>query len=355
MSKFWKLNKVNNSASNEADLFLYGDISSVSWWGDEITPKQFADDLAALGDVERINVRINSGGGDVFAGQAIHSTLKRHKAEKVVYVDGLAASIASVIAMAGDKIVIPKNAMMMIHNPWTRAVGNSNDMREMADFLDKVREPIIAAYEDKTGKTRDELIKLMDAETWMTAEEAVSMGFADEVESKSIVASMDEKFLCLNGMQFELSGFQKRPKIEQKTENNAPSKVENKPQDETTEETLAQKYPDLIAKIKDSAKNEGIQAERQRIKAIEELGIVGHKELVNKAKFENALSPEQTAHEIVKADKKFKESYLADRQDDSELINGIKPVNASSLKPSKEEAENSLASLIAKGANLLRK
>ena len=113
--KFWSMTKPTNDS---ADLLLYGPISESSWWGDEITPKQFADDLEALGDVSEINVRINSGGGDVFAGQAIHSMLKRHAANVTVYVDGLAASIASIIAMAGDTVVMPRGAMMMIPGHW---------------------------------------------------------------------------------------------------------------------------------------------------------------------------------------------------------------------------------------------
>src|SRR5690606_6275695 len=120
------------------ELLLYGPISDFSWWGDEVTPKQFKEELDALGDIGELRVYINSPGGDVFAGQAILSMLKRHSARKVVYVDGLAASAASIVAMAGDTIRMPRNAMMMIHNAWTITAGNANDLREVADALDRV-------------------------------------------------------------------------------------------------------------------------------------------------------------------------------------------------------------------------
>ena len=130
--KFWNF----KAQDGNGELMLYGEISSATWYGDEITPKQFKDDLDSLGDIENLNIYINSGGGDVFAGQAIYTMLKRHKAFKTVYIDGLAASIASVIAMAGDKIIMPKNAIMMIHNAWTVVAGNKDELRKMADDMD---------------------------------------------------------------------------------------------------------------------------------------------------------------------------------------------------------------------------
>ena len=192
-NKFWSF-KAKKDKTGE--LTLYGDISSTSWWGDEVTPKQFKTELDALGEIDQLDIFINSGGGDVFAGQAIHSILKRNKASKTVYVDGLAASIASVIAMAGDKVIIPKNAMMMIHNPYTWTAGNSEELRKMADDLDKIRESIVNTYEDKTGLAREKIIELMDVETWMTADEAKDYGFADEIsDEKEIAASIGGFFM----------------------------------------------------------------------------------------------------------------------------------------------------------------
>lgn len=213
MKRFWQFRAAAGD-SKVGELLLYGIISDVSWWGDEITPKQFKQDLDALGDIDELRVYINSDGGDVFAGQAIHSMLKRHKARVIVYVDGLAASIASVIAMAGDVVRMPRNAMMMIHNPWTFTWGNAEQLRKVADDLDVIRESIVAAYEDKSGLTRDELIPMLDAETWLTADEAVSKGFADEIEeAKKVAASLTGGRLVVNGQSFDLSRFRNPPKL----------------------------------------------------------------------------------------------------------------------------------------------
>ena len=168
-----------------AELTLYGEISDYSWWGDEVTPKQFKEDLDALGDIDTLNVYINSTGGDVFAGQTIYSILKRHKAKVNVYIDGLAASIASLIAMAGDKVIMPVNAMMMIHNPWTWAEGNANDFRKLADDLDKITQASINAYMSRVNITEDKLKELLDAETWLLPDEALEMGFATSIISET--------------------------------------------------------------------------------------------------------------------------------------------------------------------------
>lgn len=221
--KFWSF---KNKEEGIGELLLYGDISSSTWWGDEVTPKQFKKDLDALGDVSTINVFINSDGGDVFAGQTIYSQLKRHKATINVYVDGLAASIASVIAMAGDTVYMPKNAMLMVHNPWTIAMGNAEEFRKLADDMDKIRESIITVYADKSGMENEKIIELMDAETWMTAEEALEYGFADEIEEeKQVAASLNGDFLLLNGQKMDLSRFKNAPKLAFLS----PGKPENKP------------------------------------------------------------------------------------------------------------------------------
>lgn len=193
IKKFWKLKALDEKTG---DLTLYGEISNETWWEDEVTPKEFKSDLDDLGEIDTLNIYINSPGGDVFAGQAIYSMLKRHKAHKNVYIDGLAASIASVIAMSGDTIFMPKNAMMMLHNPWTIGIGNSEEFRKLAEDLDKIRESLIAAYEGHSALTRDEIISIMDAETWLTATECEEYGFCDVVqEEKQLAASIDKRLL----------------------------------------------------------------------------------------------------------------------------------------------------------------
>lgn len=175
-------------AEKSAEVLIYEDIGE-SFFSEGIGAKQFAKELKALGDITQLDVRINSPGGSVFEGQAIYSQLKNHKASKTVYIDGLAASIASVIAMAGDTIVMPKNATMMIHDPWSMAVGTADDMRKMAEALDTVKSGILAAYRDKSGLDDGTISELMSEETWMDADEAAEWGFVDQVEEPVQIAA----------------------------------------------------------------------------------------------------------------------------------------------------------------------
>lgn len=191
--RFWNFKAIDKTTG---ELTLYGEISNETWCGDEVTPKEFKADLDNLGEIDTLNIYINSPGGDVFAGQTIYSILKRHKAHKNVYIDGLAASIASVIAMAGNTIFMPKNSMMMIHNPWTIGMGNASEFRKLAEDLDKIRESLIAAYEGHSALTRDEIIEIMDSETWLTASECEEYGFCDVVEEEeNMAASIDVEVL----------------------------------------------------------------------------------------------------------------------------------------------------------------
>jgi ATP-dependent Clp protease protease subunit len=159
-----------------ADIAIYDEIGH---WG--VTAKDFRDALEALGPVDTINLRINSPGGEVFDGIAVHNMLARSKATVNVTVDGLAASIASLIAMAGDQVTMPENAMMMVHDPSGIVMGTAADMQDMADALDKISTAMAATYARKTGQTPEAIAQIMDAETWLTAAEAKELGFADEV------------------------------------------------------------------------------------------------------------------------------------------------------------------------------
>lgn len=196
------------------EICIYGEISSYDYWEEDVTPTNFKKDLDALGEIDTLNIYINSPGGSVFAGQAIYNIIKRHKANVIVYVDGLAASIASIIAMAGNKIIIPSNAMLMIHNPWNIAIGNSADFRKMADDLDKIGESLVAVYVERTGLSEDEIKTMMDNETWLTGKESLEKGFADEVEEeKLIAASLNDGVLSINNQSMDLSKFKNAPKF----------------------------------------------------------------------------------------------------------------------------------------------
>ncbi len=177
MSKFIQL---ANQTDESVDIYIYGDIVPYAWWEGDVSAQTIKSTIENL-NVKEINVHLNSYGGDVFTGIAIYNLLKNHPAKVNVYVDSCACSIASVIAMAGDKIYMPKNTFMMIHNCWTYAEGNSKELRKQADDLDKIMTASIESYLSKIKITKEELIKLLDEETWLTAEECVQLGFADEV------------------------------------------------------------------------------------------------------------------------------------------------------------------------------
>lgn len=167
------------AANKRGEIYIYEDIGE-GWFGG-LTAKAFAEKIDGLGAVNHLDIYINSYGGEVFAGTAIFNVLKRHSARKVVHVDGIAASIASIIAMAGDEIRIAKNAMMMIHEPWGVALGSAAEMREAADKLDQMRELLVDTYVNRTKGERKKISALMAAETWFTADEAKAAGFADVV------------------------------------------------------------------------------------------------------------------------------------------------------------------------------
>ena len=176
MKKFWNFVKNEEGA---ATLYLSGVIAEESWWGDEVTPAAFKADLDSVnGDIE---VWINSPGGDCIAASQIYNMLMEHKGDVTVKVDGIAASAASVIAMAGTKVLMGPSSLMMIHNPLTVAIGDTEEMKKAVLMLDEVKESIINAYEIKTGLARNKLSKLMDAETWLSAHKAMEYGFADDI------------------------------------------------------------------------------------------------------------------------------------------------------------------------------
>ncbi|WP_276239959.1 ClpP-like prohead protease/major capsid protein fusion protein [Pasteurella multocida] len=167
---------IKAGANDTAEISIYDEIGG---WG--ISAKAFAKQLKDLGNVKKINLHIHSPGGSVFDGMAIFNLLNNHTAKKIVYIDGLAASMASVIAMVGDVVIMPENAMMMIHKPWGIQGGDAEDMRKYADLLDKIEETLISAYTKKTGKSAEELAEMLAEETWLSGQECVEHGFADQL------------------------------------------------------------------------------------------------------------------------------------------------------------------------------
>ncbi|TCL60569.1 ATP-dependent Clp protease protease subunit [Kineothrix alysoides] len=176
--KFWNWVK-NEGELEERTLFLNGQISDETWFGDEVTPQLFKEELIA--GKGNVTVWINSPGGDVFAAAQIYNMLRDYKGHVTVRIDALAASAASVIAMAGETVLVSPVAMMMVHNPATIAMGNTIAMKKAIGMLSEVKESILNAYEEKTGLNREKLSHMMDEETWFNAKKAVELGFADRI------------------------------------------------------------------------------------------------------------------------------------------------------------------------------
>lgn len=283
MNKFWNWD-VNASGENE--LILEGVIASESWFEDDVTPKMFRAELEKRsGDV---TVRVNSPGGDVFAGVALYNMLNEHDGNVTVKVDGIAASIASLIAMAGDKIIMLPGSMMMVHNPWTFAMGNADDLEQVVESLKKTAESMVPIYIARTGQSEEKVNELLKAETWMTASDAVELGFADEaVEAKTSLADAMAKIsdltasmksavmqpvMSVKAKKAEVANVTDEPEtpVEASTEvTNAPSDAERdreeQPEVETTEETETTEVTEPVAEETTNQSKDNNMTEEEKI------------------------------------------------------------------------------------------
>ncbi len=248
--------RMKASGDKTADIYIYDEIG---YWG--VTARQFASSMKALGDLDHINLHIHSPGGDVFDGIAIYNLLNSHTASKTVYIDGLAASMASVIAMVGNPIIMPENAMMMVHKPWGITGGDANDMRDYADLLDKVEAVLIPSYAKKTGKTPDELALMLGEETWMTAQECLEHGFADQISTavQAMARINSKRIEEFDAMPNALKNMITKPKAT--TQN--PPEPQNPP--------VAPVVPGPAALDENTIRNQVIAAQKQRVTGIKDL------------------------------------------------------------------------------------
>lgn len=211
-NKFYSFENVNET---NADLYIYGDIVFYEWDESDVTAFGLKKELEELGDISELNVHINSLGGSTYQALTIYNLLKQHKAKVNIYIDGIAASAASIIAMAGDKVLMPKTSMMMIHNCWTWATGNAKDLRKTADDMDKIAVAYKAAYLSKINIDEEKLDELLEEESYLTADECVEMGFADEVldlDEKNSINQYSSRFLCNL-----VNKLKEKPKLKEKT------------------------------------------------------------------------------------------------------------------------------------------
>lgn len=178
--RFWKVVDAATSESGEGELWFYGPISEFSWAGDEITPKLMRDDLAKFGD-KPITLRIHSAGGEVFAASAIRSMLMAYPGHVTAKIEGLCASAATYVAMAADTVQMQDSAFFMVHDPWTIAMGGVKEFTQVVKMLKALKKGIIETYQNKTSQSSEVLEKMMEDETWMSAQKALELGFVDEV------------------------------------------------------------------------------------------------------------------------------------------------------------------------------
>ena len=291
MNKFWKIK--NEADTDNAEMLIYGEIADTTWWGDEVTPKQFADDLKAL-EGKDLTVRVNSPGGDVFAAQAIYNQLKSYAGHVTMRIDGLAASAATIITCAGDTVIMPDNALFMIHNPKGAMCGyyGAKDLADYAKQLDTVRQTIVNVYKKRCANLSDTQIKhKMDDETWMTAQEALEYGFVDQLDAEMEVEnSLKDGMLIMNSVSCDLSRFQRGKEVETIINgfsvNKAPKSPKNA-ENSTESEDNPMENKDLLEKIKnllgvteqapaepavqDNAQPDPVIVERERLMALDAL------------------------------------------------------------------------------------
>lgn len=322
-NKFWQF---RNQAGSTVELLLYGDISQTSWWGDEVTPKQFADELSGLGVLDTITVRINSGGGDVFAAQAIGNLLEQHPAQVTAKIDGLCASAATIVACHCAKVVAANDSTYMVHPVKMGAYGyyNAEELQKYIEALAAIKESIVNLYVKKTGRTKDEVTAWMDATSWWTSEEAKTNGFVDELvdEEKPTVENRGG-VLFVNSVSMNLP-FDKAPNFVQDSQAAAPAAgcVENNNCHEEVKEVaneiknagdLRNAYPQLVDEIVNAA----VAAERKRIMDIENMALPGHEEMTTEAKFTKPISASDYAQEAMKLVKTQGNAYLSGAKDDA--------------------------------------
>lgn len=386
--QFWRF---ENSATNgtEAHLYIYGDIMQYDygWWNwpDDVIPNRFRKELDALENVSKIHVRINSGGGSVFGAYAIMNLLKSHKAQIITYNDGIAASAATLIAMAGDKVVSSLGSMWMIHLPATSVFGNTAELQKAIEILGAITESMLDIYHARTGIARDELLKMLNEDTWMTGAQAKERGFVDEVTDFKVVAYLggDKETAFFNGLPVELAKVRNKEKFVAMLPSKQPAEVQEKPAPSNNsvstqnngfgqnpgqrEETvmnltdLKAKHPETynaavnegIAQATSSeaieaARAEGVTAERARIQAIDNMASPGMEAHTNKAKYETGITAEALAMELVMAQKEKGANYLAAVQADAAAAEEVPSAGA----PQSDEAEaEALLAYLAKQNN----
>lgn len=347
---FWQFRNTAETGTDEAELLLYGEIASEeSWWSDVVTPKQFVRELKGLGDVKSILVRIFSPGGDVWAASAIYSNLRECGAKIRVRIDGLAASAATMIAMAGEEITIDPTGTFMIHNPSVgmRGYYGSGELDELKNRLSQIKSQIVEAYHQRTKIPVDELNTMMDATTWMTGREAVEKGFCTNLVlagDDTVVTNSVRNCLAaaVSDAPKALKNYHNVPAMVLENVGTVMDKTKEKEEDVTmadqitTVDALRVAYPNLVEQIENAA----VMGERNRLRMIDEAlegeDLTGVEEVVRNAKYgEKPMNADALAAQMWKAQKEARKNgsaqnkgaqdYLTARAKDAQEsgVNGV--------------------------------
>jgi len=384
--QFWNFVRNSADSGSEATLYIYGDIVASDWgeWGysDDVVPSKFRDELNEMGDVATINVRINSGGGSVFGAYAIMNLLKAHAARIIVHIDGIAASAATLIAMAGDKIIAALGSVFMVHLPSSLAWGNAIEMQKQIDVLNTITDTMVDVYHAKTGIDKTEIKKMLDEDTWMSGSEAKEKGFVDEVEKKEVSAyiSADAGTVVFNGLDLKLDGFRNKERIvamltsksgipvqNEATRNaNISSTEKHKEENAMNLAELQAKHPQIYAEAVNVGKAQAeasqvteianavadaVSAERARIKDIYDMSVPGTEAVSTKAMFETGITAAEYAVDMMKAQKQKGAEYLANAKDDAKELDDIPAAGARQDDASEEESLLAHAAEVAKTTN----
>jgi ATP-dependent protease ClpP protease subunit len=380
--QFWRFEN-SADAESEGTLYIYGDIVIYDFgdWNypDDVIPNKFKDELKALGDVKTIHVRINSYGGSVFAAYAIMNLLKSHKAQIIVHGDGIVASAATIIAMAGDKIKTAVGSVWMFHMPLLSLWGSYNrkDLKEMDKVLDTITQSMLDIYNARTGIEKDKLEEMLNRDEWLTGTQAVEKGFVDEVTDWSVAAhvSADKQTAIFNGLRMDISKVCNKdallallkpqpapnpegsggPLIPKPSADVIPQAANKKvPEQEENIVNLndfKNKHPEIYKEAVNEGIAQGVKDERSRMQAIDSIALPGMDALTAKAKYETGITADALAVEIVKAQKAQGVNYVNNANDDAKELD---KVPHSAPPQDNAEKERALLNHLGERKNLMR-
>lgn len=322
---FYKFTMARDNAPARLDLI--GTIGG-GFFEDGFDDASFSAAMSGVGESQPLDIYVNSPGGSVFAAVSIYNIIARHKGPVTIHVAGIAASAATIItSVPNGRVIMPLGSMMLIH-PVRTSPGASTveELQESSENLEKVRQSVLDIYENKTGMERGRLLALMQKESFLTAGEAVEFGFADEVDRDTVVENTITENVCMiNGLEVSASLFDAAPTGFVKQE--VKMDLEN----------LTKEYPELVEEIRAKAYAQGVENERARILAIEDIATPGHDELVQSAKQDSTMTAEKLAVAILKADKARNANMLQARANDAAELANIAPVSNEGVMPGEEK------------------